>query len=288
MNDSSSIDNKPTMHNKTVLITGSTDGVGRITAEKLALRGATVLIHGRSADKISSTVKCIKQITGNDNIYGYQADLGFLVQTRQLAERVLSEHPKLDILINNAGVGPGGSEEQLKRTVSEEGYELRFQVNYLATAMLCQLLLPALKLAKGRIINIASAAQMPLKFEDLMMEKKFNSSSAYAQSKLAVIMFSLLFAEKIRDEGITVNALDPGSFLNTRMVQQAYGVTGNSPDTGAIAQLFLACAPELNGVTMQYFSQLRPAKANEQAYDLIAQQRLWEITNQLLCIASTK
>ncbi|MEH6445648.1 MAG: SDR family NAD(P)-dependent oxidoreductase [Oceanospirillaceae bacterium] len=284
MNDISSVGNKASIHRKTVLITGSTDGVGR----KLALRGARVLIHGRSADKIRSTVESIKQITSNNNIYGYQADLSFLVQTRQLAERVLFEHPTLDILINNAGVGPSNSEDQLKRVVSEDGYELRFQVNYLATAMLCQLLLPALKLVKGRIINIASAAQLPLQFDDLMMEKKFNSSSAYAQSKLAVIMFSLLFAKKIRDQGVTVNALDPGSFLNTRMVQQAYGVTGSNPESGAITQLFLACAPELDGVTMQYFSQLRPAKANEQAYDLIAQQRLWDITNQLLYIASTK
>ena len=154
--------------------------------------------------------------------------------------------------------------------------------------MLCKLLLPALKLAKGRIINIASAAQLPLQFDDLMMEKKFNSSSAYAQSKLAVIMFSLLFAKKNRDEGVTVNSLDPGSFLNTRMVKQAYGATENSPESGAITQLFLACAPELKGVTMQYFSQLRPAKANEQAYDVIAQQRLWEVTNKLLCNIPTK
>lgn len=288
MNDTSSVDSESSMSSKTVLITGSTDGVGRITAEKLALRGATVLIHGRSADKISSTVESIKQITRNDNIYGYQADLGFLAQTQQLAERVLSEHSILDILINNAGIGPSSSKDQLKRILSEDGYELRFQINYLATAMLCHLLLPALKLAKGRIINIASAAQLPLQFDDLMMENKFNSSSAYAQSKLAVIMFSFLFAKKVRDECVTVNALDPGSFLNTRMVQQAYGVTGNSPESGAIAQLFLASAPELNGVTMQYFSQLRPAKANAQAYDFLAQQRLWEITNQLLRITSTK
>ncbi|PKH87524.1 SDR family NAD(P)-dependent oxidoreductase [Colwellia sp. Bg11-28] len=284
MNDIDLDDYKLTMHNKTVLITGSTDGVGRITAEKLALRGATVLIHGRSINKINDTVESIKETTGNVQVYGYHADLSALVQIRHLAEEILSDHPKLDVLINNAGVGPGPSEKQFMRTISEEGYELRFAVNYLATAMLCELLLPALTLTQGRIINIASAAQRPLKFDDLMMKNAFNASSAYAQSKLAVVMFSTFFAEQIRDEGITINALDPGSFLNTRMVQQAYGGSNNSPESGALAQLFLACAPELNGVTGQYFTQLRPDRANEQAYNLTAQKRLWALTKQLIAI----
>ncbi|WP_120497398.1 SDR family NAD(P)-dependent oxidoreductase [Kiloniella sp. EL199] len=275
-------DNDRTVCGRKVLITGATDGVGRITAEKMAIRGATVLVHGRSATKIAAAVEELKQKTGNDQVFGYKADLGSLAEVRDLAEQITSEHPALDVLINNAGLGPGSSEDQLKRLVSQDGYELRLQVNYLATVLLSQLLLPALEKAHGRIINIASAAQSPVQFDDIMLEQGFTASKAYAQSKLAVVIFSLFYAEQVRDRNVTVNALDPGSFLNTRMVKEAYGSSAVSPETGARAHVFLACASELDAVTGQYFDQMKPGKAHEQAYNEEDQEHLWQVTNQLL------
>lgn len=266
------------MQEKTVLITGATDGIGRITAEKMAQRGATVLLHGRSPKKITQAINEINEASGSDKVFGYQADFSSLTQVKQLAEKVLAEHPKLDVLINNAGLGPG-SRQSPSYQQSEDGHELIFQVNYLATALLALQLMPALKKAQGRLINIASEAQAPLDFDHLMEATGF---PAYAQSKLAVISFSLYLAEQVRDSGVTVNALDPGSFLNTNMVKETWGESARSPESGAQAHLFLACAPELEQVTGQFFCELRAAQAHEKAYAPQAQQRLWEWTLKVL------
>jgi NAD(P)-dependent dehydrogenase (short-subunit alcohol dehydrogenase family) len=282
MHKASIVTSDLSMRDKTVLITGATDGIGRITAEKLASRGATVLIHGRSMSKLQATVDSIKQTTGNMKIFSYQADFNSLLQVNLFADKLMSEHPKLDVLINNAGVGPGASDDKFNRLLSEDGYELRFQVNYLVTVLLCQKLLPALTLAQGRIINIASEAQQSLQLSDLMIEHGFSAPEAYAKSKLAVIMFSFFFAELVKDNNVSVNALNPGSFLNTSMVQQAYGFSAGDAESGALTQLYLACRPELNGVTGKYFSLLQLAKANEQAYDVGVQKALWLHTEKLL------
>lgn len=266
------------MQDKTVLITGATDGIGRITAEMMAKAGATLLLHGRSQEKIQRAIDEIKQATGNDKTFGYQADFASLAQVKALGEQVIAEHPRLDVVINNAGLGPG-SRSNPARQVSQDGHELIFQVNYLATALLSLQLMPALHQAKGRLINIASEAQAPLQFEHMMEAIGF---PAYAQSKLAVINFSLSLAERVRDLGVTVNALDPGSFLNTRMVKETWGESARSPESGALAHLFLAAAPELEQVTGQFFSELRTAQAHEQAYEKEAQNRLWDFTQSTL------
>ena len=263
------------MNKKTILITGATSGIGRITAEKLAQRGDTVLIHGRSQEKIDATVKEIKESTSNQSVFGYQADLNKLSDVKRLSEQVLSDYLELDVLINNAGLGPGTDETQTKTLMSEDGYELIFQINYLATVLLSQRLLPALKKAQGRIVNVASAAQAPLELETIMQAQ---GMSAYAQSKLAVITFSMFFAEYIRDDLVTVNALDPGSLLNTRMVKDAFGESERSPEIGANAQVLLATSSDLKSVTGEYFCEGKKAQPNELAYDLEIQKKLWEKT----------
>ncbi len=271
------------MNGKTVLITGSTGGIGRITAEKMARAGATVLVHGPSADKVDAAVAEIRKATGNDRVHGYAANFGKLSEVRALGDTVLSQHPELDVLINNAGIGPGSPDKQSQRLTSEDGYELIFQVNYLATALLSQLLLPALKRTRGRLINIASEAQAPLDFEDLTGATGFG---AYAHSKLAVVLFSLYFAEQVRDDHVNVYALDPGSFLNTRMVQETWGPSSRNPEIGANAHMYLACSPELASVTGQFFIGQRASTAHGQAYDPAAQEQLWRTTAQLLLAKS--
>lgn len=156
------------MNEKTVLITGATDGIGKITAEKLADAGVKLLIHGRNPQKIISVVDELKAKTSNQNIEGYQADLSSLTQIDAKCSKVIEKHPSIDVLINNAGLGPGTEETQNTVLKSEDGYELIFQVNYLAIVRFINNLLPALKSSKGRIVNVASAAQIPINFDNVM------------------------------------------------------------------------------------------------------------------------
>lgn len=266
------------MSGKVVLVTGSTDGVGRIVAERLAEMGAVVLVHGRSAEKVERVACEIREASGSKSIEGYVADFGILAEVSALADEVLEKHSRLDVLINNAGAGPGAPSEQGRQILTADGHELRFQVNYLATVLLCQKLLPAIKSAGGRIINVGSEAQAPLDLSDLINTAGFE---AYARSKLAVIMFSFWFAEKVSESGVSVNALDPGSFLNTRMVREAFGVPPRDPEIGVRAHLYLACDAELESVTGEYYIEGRLGRAHGAAYDTATQDELARITDEL-------
>ncbi|WP_087020207.1 SDR family NAD(P)-dependent oxidoreductase [Thaumasiovibrio subtropicus] len=267
------------MTGKTVLITGATDGIGRITATKLAELGATVLLHGRNPAKIDAAIQEIKATTGNEHIIGYQADFADLNQVKQLATAVQNDYSRVDVLINNAGLGPGDEQSQLTTNKSIHGYEMIFQVNYLAIAMLTLALLPAIKRAHGRIVNVASAAQAPLDFDNLMLQGGF---PAYAHSKLAVIMFSFALSKQLEDEQVNINALDPGSYLNTNIVKETYGGSSRSPEIGALAQLQLATGKNTADITGRYYSEMNEARAHAQAYDSAAQTQLLAKTEQWL------
>jgi NAD(P)-dependent dehydrogenase (short-subunit alcohol dehydrogenase family) len=206
---------------------------------------------------------------------------------RRLAAEVERDHERLDVLVNNAGIGGGRNG---RREESADGHELRFAVNYLAPFLLTQLLLPLLeRSAPARIVNVASAGQAPIDFDDVMLERGYGGMRAYAQSKLAQIMFTFELAERLRAEGagVTVNALHPASLMNTKMVYESFGYTMSTVEDGVEATLRLAISPELDGVSGRYFDRLREARPNRQARGPDARRRLWELSEQLVAPGSS-
>src|ERR671921_2600166 len=202
----------------TILVTGATDGLGKRVAQELAARGATVLLHGRSPERLQSTLKELSKETGSEKARSYLANFSSLAAVRDLAERILSEHDRLDVLVNNAGI------IARERRESENGYELTFAVNYLSHFLLTSLLLPLLKdSAPARVVNVASAGQSPLDFSNLMLERGYDAMRAYSQSKLAQVMFTFELSDHLRNTGVSVNALHPASLMDTKMVQSTFG-----------------------------------------------------------------
>ena len=270
-----------------MLVTGSTDGLGRALARVLAGRGATVLLHGRSSERLEDSLREMRDATGSDRLRGYLADFASLEEVGRLAGEVERDWTRLDVLVNNAGIGAGnrgGAREE-----SADGLELRFAVNYLAPFLLTSLLVPLLtRSAPARIVNVASAGQAPIDFDDVMLERRYDGSRAYAQSKLAQIMFTFELAERLRagGAGVSVNALHPASLMNTKMVYESFGYTMSTVEEGVEATLRLAASPDLNGVTGRYFDRLREARAHEQAYDPEARRRLWRLSEQLVGLGS--
>jgi len=260
----------------TILVTGATDGLGRRVAQVLAAKGAAVLLHGRSPERLEATLEELRSQTSSQKVGSYLADLSSLAAVRDLAERILSEHDSLDVLVNNAGI------IVQERKESEDGYELTFAVNYLSHFLLTRLLLPLLKdSAPTRIINVASAGQSPLDFSNLMLERDYDAMKAYSQSKLAQVMFTFELAEHLRDTGVTVNALHPASLMDTKMVQSIFGYSMSTVEEGTEAVVRLAISPEIEGVTGRYFDGKREARANRQADDPQARHRLWVLSEQL-------
>lgn len=261
-----------------ILVTGSTDGIGKRTAYLLAGQGARVLIHGRNEHKVHRLAQDIREDTGNNRIEEYTADFSALENVRYLSETVGEKHRSLDVLINNAGLGFNEDRE-----VSQDGYELRFAVNYLAPFLLTHLLLPLLQNAQSsRIVNVSSAGQQAIDFDDIMLENQYEAWRAYRQSKLALIMFTVELAERIEENNITVNSLHPGTFLRTKIVTEAGISPQGEAEEGAKAVTYLASSPDLGDVTGKYFNQKTEARANAQAYDKDARERLWKVSKELV------
>ena len=265
------------MSNQTILITGATDGIGKYAAIGLAKQNNNLLIHGRNKEKLDKVIEEIKSSTGNQNVEGFVADFSSMEETRGFAKEVLTGHEEIDVLINNAGAGFAAPR------YGKDGTELRFAVNYLAPFLLTNLLMPAIKrAAPSRIVNVSSAGQSPVNFDDIMMEKNFDGVTAYCQSKLALIMFTIDLAEELKDDNVTVNALHPGTYLDTNMVRDANIKPQGTPQSGADAEIFLATSPELKSISGRYFNVQKEATANSQAYDRKARNRLkqwsWQFT----------
>jgi NAD(P)-dependent dehydrogenase (short-subunit alcohol dehydrogenase family) len=267
------------MDGKTVLITGSTDGVGRYVAAKLAAAGANVLIHGRDQARAKTLADEIRGQGHIEPIF-YRADLSSVAGARQLAAAVLAGHKRLDVFISNAGIGSRslGSERQ----TSADGHELRFAVNYLSGFLLAHLLLPLLKAsAPARIVNVASLGQHPLDFDDVMLTKGYNGNRAYAQSKLAQIMFTIDLAQELEGSGVTVNALHPATYMNTTMVREG-GITPISTvEQGGEAILHLAAGDDVAGKSGLFFNGMQQVQANPQAYEAGARKRLRALSLEL-------
>ena len=272
------------MRGKTVLITGSTDGVGRYVAGELARQGAHVLIHGRDAARAKSVIDDIKAKGGAAPTF-YRADLSSLTAVRQLAEAVQADHERIDVLVSNAGIGSQNSGPQ--RQESADGFELRFAVNYLAGFLLAYLLLPQIKAAApSRIVNVASIGQHPIDFDDVMITRNYSGTRAYAQSKLSQIMFTIDLASELKGSGVTVNSLHPATYMNTTMVR-AGGITPMSTvEQGGAAILHLVEGDDVAGKSGLFFSGMNETRANAQAYDVSARKRLRELSLKLTGLES--
>src|SRR6202790_4995710 len=272
------------MNGKTVLITGSTGGVGRYVATKLAVAGAKVLTHGRDRARAKTLAEEIKRAGGRAPSF-YHADLSSIAEMCTLVHAIHGEAKRIDVFVSNAGIGSqnGGSERQ----TSQDGYELRFAVNYLAGFYLAHTLKPWLKAAApSRIVNVASLGQHPIDFDDVMLTKGYNGSRAYAQSKLAQIMVTIDLAEELKGSGVTVNSLHPATYMNTTMVR-AGGITPMSTvEQGGDAILHLAVGDDVAGKSGLFFNGMNEAKANPQAYDATARQRLRALSLELTGLAA--
>jgi NAD(P)-dependent dehydrogenase (short-subunit alcohol dehydrogenase family) len=267
------------MDGKTVLVTGSTDGVGRFVAARLASAGAKVLIHGRDRGRAKTLADEIRREGRGEAVF-YQADLSSLSGARQLAEAVNAEHKRLDVFVSNAGIGSRTLGPE--RRTSADGHELRFAVNYLSGFLLAYLLLPLLKAsAPSRIVNVASLGQHPIDFDDVMITKGYSGSRAYAQSKLSQFMFTIDLANELRGSGVTVNSLHPATYMNTTMVREG-GITPISTvEQGGEAILHLAVGDDVAGNSGLFFNGMQQAQANAQAYDEAARKRLRALSLEL-------
>jgi NAD(P)-dependent dehydrogenase (short-subunit alcohol dehydrogenase family) len=272
------------MQGKTVLITGSTDGVGRYVATRLAADGANVLIHGRDAARAQALIGDIKR-GGHTVPVFYQADLSSLADAGRLADAILADHRRLDVFVSNAGIG--SQNEGPGRQTSADGHELRFAVNYLSGFLLARRLLPLLKAAApSRIVNVASLGQHPIDFGDVMITKNYSGSRAYAQSKLAQIMFTMDLADELKGSGVTVNSLHPATYMNTTMVR-AGGITPISTvEQGGAAILHLVSGDDVAARSGLFFNGMNEARANPQAYDVAARKRLRALSLELTGLAA--
>ena len=231
---------------KTILITGSTDGIGKLTALKLAQDGHAIYLHGRNAEKLENVISEIKTAADNENITGFVADFSDLEAVKKMAQEVNQQLSKLDILINNAGV----YKSRVAKTA--DGYDIRFAVNYLAPYLMTKTILPLIK--KGdqpRIINLSSAAQAPVFLEALAGHQTIADMEGYSQSKLALAMWSIHLAEEHPD--LTVIPVNPGSLLNTNMVQEGWGFHRSSADKGRDILYDLAVAEKFKNASGRYF-----------------------------------
>ena len=272
------------LSDRTVLITGATDGVGKIAARRLAASGARVLLHGRSDAKGRNTIREIQHETGVRPDY-YRADFASLDEVRRLAADVAAAHDRLHVLINNAGIGFGTS--GARRETSHDGYELRFAVNYVAPFLLTHLLLPMLRRSTpARIVNVASLGQFPIDFNDVMLTRGYDGARAYRQSKLALIMFTFDLAALLEGTGVTANAIHPATFMNTKMVTEAGIQPRSTVEEGADAIVHLGTAPELEGRTGAFFDGRRESRADPGAYNARTRQRLRELTLELTGVSA--
>jgi NAD(P)-dependent dehydrogenase (short-subunit alcohol dehydrogenase family) len=270
------------LNEQIVLLTGATDGLGRHVARALAAAGATVILHGRNADKLDDVQRELG--ARHPTVL---ADLADLRQVDRLAGEIVDGYDRVDVLVNNAGVGFGRPDSG--RALSRDGYELRFAVNYLAGYRLTRRLLPLLtSSAPARIVHVASAGQEALDFDDPQSERSYNGIVAYRRSKLAQIMFTIDFADEVRDVGVTVNALHPASFMDTPMVREYGGQPMSTVEEGSAATVRLITDPSLDGVTGRYFDGQREARPHRQAFDAGVRARLRKLSDDLIAAALTR
>jgi NAD(P)-dependent dehydrogenase (short-subunit alcohol dehydrogenase family) len=272
------------MKGRTVLVTGSTDGIGRATAMELAGRGAKVLLHGRDSEKGRAVLEEIRRRTGNDNLGFFKADFSSQRQVRRLAAEVKESQDRLHLLINNAGTFSS------QRRLTEDGLEITFAVNHLAPFVLTHELLDLLeKSAPSRIVTVASVAHWNAKVDwnNLQGERRYDGFQAYALSKLGNILFTYALARRLQEQGmrVTANCLHPG-VIRTKLLRAGFGdYPGATPEEGAKTSVYLASSPDVENVSGLFFENRRPTRSSPQSYDRELQERFWQISMALAKLA---
>ena len=261
---------RPISHS-TILITGSTDGLGRALAQRLHQEGAQLLLHGRDASKLEAVAD---ELAGARTV---QADFASLDGVRRLAGEV----ERVDVLVNNAGIGSGMPEGR-ERAESTDGHELRFQVNYLSGYLLTELLLDRLRAAApARIVFVASLGQMPIDFDDVMLKHSYSGIQAYCQSKLAQIAYGMALSERLDPEQVTVNSLHPSTFMPTKMVLAERGSSEDPLERGVEATHRLVADPALDAVSGRFFDREEETAPHPWALDTGNRERLVELSREL-------
>ena len=231
---------------KTILITGSTDGIGLATARMLVSLGHQVLLHGRNPQKLAEVKSSLSDLSRGSRVESYVADLSRMQDVEALASAVADEHDNLDVLINNAGIY---SSSEL---TTQDGLDVRFAVNTIAPYLLMRRLMPLFG-AGGRVINLSSAAQSPVSLQAVAEPPGLSDMEAYAQSKLALTMWSRSVALELKDNGPAVIAVNPGSMLGSKMVKDAFGVEGGDIGIGAEILTRAALSDEFGTASGRYF-----------------------------------
>ncbi len=280
------------MNGKICLITGATSGIGKVTALELARMGATVVVAGRSPQRCADTVAHIQTVTGNPAVESLVADLSSQAEIHRLASEFKQRFPRLDVLVNNAGAF------FMKRETTVDGIEMTWALNHLSYFLLTHLLLDILKnSAPARIINVASDAHQggQINFQDLQGSRRYQGFSAYAQSKLANIMFTYELARRLEGSGVTANTLHPGfvatdfaknNSLPVRLGMSLMHLFALKPEEGVQSSIYLAASHEVEGVTGKYYIKCRPVASSPGSYDLEAARRLWEISEKMVGITA--
>lgn len=276
----------PDMAGRIAVVTGPTRGIGRATAEGLARLGASVVLVARRRNDGERVAREIASHAAVPPVV-VEADLSSQASIRNAAREITGRFPHLHVLINNAGLIPA------RREVTADGLETQFAVNHLAYFLLTNLLLPELKAgAPSRIISVSSGAHgnAALDFSDLQSERGYEARQAYSRSKLANVLFTYELARRLKGTGVTANVVSPG-IVATDMLADYMGVPrsrgasastfGATPEKGAETSLYLATAPELEGVTGKYFEDKKPIRSSKESYDEAAARRLWEISERL-------
>jgi len=273
---------------KTIVVTGGTSGIGRATALGLAKLDSRLILVGRDAGRAEETIAEIRKATGRKDVELLRGDFARLAEVRRVADELLARTEKIDVLVNNAGV------TMMKRTTTPDGFETTFAVNHLGYYLLTGLLLPRLRAAApgARIVNVASDAHRwgPLDLDDLQNEREYKAMKVYGQSKTANILFTRELARRLAGSGVSANALHPGA-VATRLgrgsgplfdlLQRAISVFMKSPAQGAETSIYLASAPEVEGVSGRYFADCKEKEPQPHARDEALARRLWEISEGL-------
>ena len=273
------------MGGKTVLITGATSGIGEVAARELAAKGAKVVLVGRSAAKCEATAAMIRRATGNPGVEYLVADLSSQAEVRRLAAEIKTRHPRIDVLINNAGamIAP--------RRESAEGVEMTWALNHLGYFLLTDLLLDTLKAsAPSRVVSVASDAHRMasgIDWDDVEGKKSYSAWHAYSQSKLANVLFNRELARRLEGSGVTANCLHPGLVatnftagrgLTFRLLQAISKLFAITSEEGAKTTVYLASSPEVEGASGGYYAKCKPATPTAAARDDEAARRLWALS----------
>ena len=275
------------MNGKVCLVTGATDGIGKVSARVLAELGAKVIIVGRNPEKSAIVLAELRSISGNENIDLLMADLAVMQEVRDLAEQVISRYDRIDVLLNNAGG------YFTKHEITSDGLEMTFALNHMSYFLLTNKLMELLKYsAPARIVNVSSDAHygVDMEFENLNGEQEYKAWKAYQKSKLANVLFTRELLKKVPAD-ITVNCLHPG-FVATNfghnnggfvgpVLKIAQRISAINPEEGAETSIFLCSSPEVKGVSGKYFFKCKPKTSSQESRNKDTGKRLWQISSDL-------